>query len=78
MRKAISTPIAAPQKFGALAPEAIERIDHSDACHSAGAANYVYETKMQSLRKQFDQEASKIRAEYLNAIGALNGAGELD
>jgi hypothetical protein len=79
MRKATTTTMPATVKFGALAPEAIERIEDTSAVHDASAAHYKMETRMQSLRRQYDAEAAKIRREYLQEIGAVDGsAGDIE
>jgi hypothetical protein len=78
MRKSGTTaaPVLAPMKFGALTPEAIERIDHNDAAHSASSAHYKFETRIRALQQQYEIKAAEIRREYLAEIGALNGGGD--
>ena len=79
MRRSVqSTTTPAPIKFGALATDTLQRIDHNDAVHSASAAHYTFETKMASLRRSYEEKAAEIRSEYLESIGGLNGVGEVD
>lgn len=78
MRKSVTSTMPTPIKFGALVPEVVERIDHNDAVHSASSAHYRFESRMQSVRRQYDTEAAKIRAGYLAEIGAPNGGGEVE
>jgi hypothetical protein len=79
MRKSGTTATpTAPIKFGALTPEAVERIDHNDAAHSASSAHYKFETRMRALQLQYESKAAEIRREYLAEIGALNGSSEAE
>jgi hypothetical protein len=59
MTRKMQTTMPATIKFGALAPEALERIDHSDATHAAASAHYRFETRMQELRCQTKRRRRK-------------------